>query len=199
MNRNLFRTATMAFFCIVILCSCSKEGENGNGGGNGKPTSYTVTFDSGGGTSVQSQTVERGEKATSPSNPTRSGYTFVFWHLKGATTAYDFNTPVNSNITLVAKWDQRLEATLRITVNPGAGWYTSLRVSRISGEGPAFYNIPTNSGTHTITVSPGTYRISYTYMSCTHYTCLSSGWSSNFTVSAGQARNISVVGTAVGW
>jgi uncharacterized repeat protein (TIGR02543 family) len=28
----------------------------------------------------------------------------MFWHLSGATTAYNFETPINSNITLIAKW-----------------------------------------------------------------------------------------------
>ena len=66
---------------------------------------YTVTFDSKGGSSVSSQTVEEGNKATNPKNPTRNGYTFAGWTLNGSN--YDFNSSVKGNITLVAKWNQK--------------------------------------------------------------------------------------------
>ena len=65
-------------------------------------TTYTVTFDSNGGSAVASQTVNKDAKATTPTNPTKSGYTFKEWQLNGQ--AYDFNTPVTSNITLKAVW-----------------------------------------------------------------------------------------------
>ena len=69
-----------------------------------KITKYTVTFDSNGGTAVPSQTVKSGEKATKPTDPTRSGYTFNGWYDKELKTAYDFNTRVTADITLYAKW-----------------------------------------------------------------------------------------------
>ncbi len=68
-----------------------------------KPTTYTVTFNSNGGTSVSAQTVEAGKTAKTPTAPTRSGYTFAGWYNGAA--AYNFNTPVNSNLTLTAKWN----------------------------------------------------------------------------------------------
>ena len=69
---------------------------------------FTVTFDSNGGSAVASQTVKEGEKAAKPANPTRDGYTFEGWFADEAlNTAYDFNTPVTSDITLYADWDRR--------------------------------------------------------------------------------------------
>ena len=69
---------------------------------------FTVTFDSNGGSAVASQTVKEGEKAAKPANPTRDGYTFEGWFADEALkTAYDFNTPVTSDITLYADWDRR--------------------------------------------------------------------------------------------
>ena len=67
---------------------------------------YTVTFNSNGGSAVTAQTVEAGEKATEPSDPTKDGYTFSGWYTSDTlTTAWDFSTDtVNSNITLYAKW-----------------------------------------------------------------------------------------------
>jgi len=69
---------------------------------------YTVTFNSDGGSPVPAnQEVKEGETATAPTtNPTKQGYVFMFWHLSGMATAYDFQMPVNSNITLVAKWEE---------------------------------------------------------------------------------------------
>ncbi len=67
------------------------------------PTVYTVTFDSNGGSAVTAQTIEEGQKATKPADPTKSGYDFKSWTLNGS--AYDFNTAVNGDITLVATWE----------------------------------------------------------------------------------------------
>lgn len=63
---------------------------------------YTVKFDSNGGSKVSSKEVTSGSKVTKPSNPTRTGYKFGGWTLNNK--AYDFNSKVTSNITLVAKW-----------------------------------------------------------------------------------------------
>ena len=66
-----------------------------------KIKTYTVAFNTGGGSAVSPQTIEHGSKATEPS-ATRAGYDFVQWLLNGA--KYDFNTPVTGNITLAAEW-----------------------------------------------------------------------------------------------
>jgi uncharacterized repeat protein (TIGR02543 family) len=65
----------------------------------------TVTFDSTGGSAVTSQSVASGRTATSPADPTLTGYTFVEWCAdSGLSTAFDFSTPITSNTTLYAKW-----------------------------------------------------------------------------------------------
>ena len=66
-------------------------------------TTYTVTFDSDGGNAVTEQSVESGETAIKPADPTKEGYTFKGWYL--GETEYDFTTPVAENITLKAKWE----------------------------------------------------------------------------------------------
>lgn len=63
---------------------------------------YTVTFDSDGGSAVDPQIVESGAKATAPADPTKSGATFNEWQKDGV--AYDFDTPVTADITLTATW-----------------------------------------------------------------------------------------------
>ena len=64
---------------------------------------YMVTFDSNGGSTVEEQMVHFGDKASKPADPTLMGYVFTGWTLSGSD--YDFDTPVKSNITLVAVWN----------------------------------------------------------------------------------------------
>lgn len=64
--------------------------------------SYTVKFDSAGGSAVDDQHIESGDKAKKPADPVREGYTFVGWQLDGED--YDFSKPVTKAITLTAVW-----------------------------------------------------------------------------------------------
>ena len=68
------------------------------------PPSYVVAFNSYGGSNVVPQSVVEGQTAVEPEDPIREGYEFIKWELNG----YDFNfeTPIYSNITLVAKWEK---------------------------------------------------------------------------------------------
>ncbi len=70
----------------------------------------TVTFDSQGGSAVESQTDEIFFKATKPDDPTRTGYNFLGWFDGTGDTArpYDWNQPVTENITLYAHWQQKI-------------------------------------------------------------------------------------------
>ncbi len=73
-----------------------------------EPSVFTITFNSDGGTSVASQSVTEGQKATAPANPAKNGYTFAGWY--NGNTKYDFNSAVTGNLTLTAKWEQVEEA-----------------------------------------------------------------------------------------
>ena len=67
-------------------------------------TYYDVSFDSNGGTAVDTQkNVQYGTTATKPENPTREGYRFLGWFTKDG-KAFDFSTPITGDITLVARW-----------------------------------------------------------------------------------------------
>ena len=71
----------------------------------GEVSSYTVKFDSQGGTEVPSLTVEKGKEITLPEPPTREGYEFAGWYLS-ADSAEVFldKTEITKPITLYAKW-----------------------------------------------------------------------------------------------
>ena len=68
---------------------------------------HTVTFNANGhGTAPDSQVVAYGGKATQPTNPTATGWSFSGWYKEAAcTNAWNFSTDtVTSNTTLYAKW-----------------------------------------------------------------------------------------------
>ena len=67
-------------------------------------TTFTVSFRTNGGTTVEQQTITEGGTAAKPADPTREGYEFTGWLLDGQ--PYDFSTPVTGNITLDAAWRQ---------------------------------------------------------------------------------------------
>lgn len=73
-------------------------------GGGISDIKYNVVFDSNGGSFVTTKVVSSGEKVSEPAQPTRKDYEFVEWRYNGV--AYDFNTPVTGNITLVAEWKE---------------------------------------------------------------------------------------------
>ena len=60
----------------------------------------TVTFDNNGNKAIE--TIDKGNKVTKPADPSRSGYVFSGWY--DGTSKWDFNTVVNDDITLTAKW-----------------------------------------------------------------------------------------------
>ena len=66
---------------------------------------FAVTFDTNGGSIVPVENVLNGQKATKPTNPTKTGYTFDGWYKEETcTNPYDFATSVQNALTLYAKW-----------------------------------------------------------------------------------------------
>ena len=45
---------------------------------------YTVTFDSNGGSAITARSIQAGQKATKPDDPTKDGYDFKGWTLNGS-------------------------------------------------------------------------------------------------------------------
>ncbi|MDO5062288.1 MAG: BspA family leucine-rich repeat surface protein [Peptostreptococcaceae bacterium] len=63
-----------------------------------------VSFDSRGGSSVLPIEVESGNPISEPIEPTRARHNFKGWYVSSS-TPWDFNDPVNSDMTLYAHWD----------------------------------------------------------------------------------------------
>ena len=107
-----FGTATRAMAAKVFVVL--------SGSPSPAKASYTVTFNSNGGSAVKAQTVKSGAKASKPADPAKAGYAFKGWYSdKSLTKAYDFNSTVRSNLTLYAKWEKK--ATYTVTFNSNGG------------------------------------------------------------------------------
>lgn len=129
---------------LAVFASCSNDDDD--------KTVYTVTFETDGGSPVPPvQRVEEGSMANAPStNPAKAGYAFVFWHLSGATTAYNFQSPVKGDMTLYAKWQEEATAEYwQVTWNLNGGTWPSddNHAMRVLKEGTlAEPNAPTKTG-----------------------------------------------------
>ena len=67
---------------------------------------YTVAFDTNGGSAVADVTVAHGDKLTKPADPARSGYAFDGWYTENTyENPYDFHAAVTGSLTLYAKWN----------------------------------------------------------------------------------------------
>lgn len=92
--KKSFFFVCLCMLALAMVVSCAEPEE--------EVKSYTVAFDSNGGSEVSTVVVKEGEKVAKPENPLMDGYGFISWMLDGK--LYDFNSAVNSDITLTAKW-----------------------------------------------------------------------------------------------
>lgn len=108
----------MVFTCAAGLAACGTKGDGG-GGGNG--TTYTVTFETVGGTAINPVEVKAGNTVARPADPTKTGAEFIDWFTTSTYEGepYDFSTPVNSNLTLYAQWSDENYAVV-FDVNGGS-------------------------------------------------------------------------------
>ncbi len=136
-------------------------------------TTYTVTFNTDGGSTVESQTIKSGEKATKPADPTKTAidsetYTFDNWYTSddnGTTlseTAFDFNTVITDNITLYAKWNTT--ALYSITIESANGTVKASKTSKITKSEKITLTVTPNDGYElgTLSVKNGDTEITVT-------------------------------------
>jgi|GEM_PF-5602077 len=73
------------------------------------PVQYIVSFDLNyaSSPSFPSITLNAGQTIDKPSDPSRTGYTFLNWTTDSAgTNAFTFGNPINANVSLFAQWEQ---------------------------------------------------------------------------------------------
>lgn len=109
------------------LVSCSDDS-----GENNQDMYFTVSFDSQGGSEVESQKIKSGELAVKPENPTKDGVVFTGWF---TSTKFDrewnfVEDVVNKDVTLYAKWLEEDEVCLVSFETNGGSKAEQVRVEK---------------------------------------------------------------------
>ena len=65
---------------------------------------YTVTFNTNGGNTINSQKIRYNSVVNKPDDPIKNGFIFKGWQLNGVN--YDFNSKVTKDIILIAVWEK---------------------------------------------------------------------------------------------
>ncbi len=104
---------------------------------------YDITFDSQGGSSVDAQMVDFGSLVSEPTVPSRDGYEFLYWYTDNMEVAYDFSSPVASDLVLNAAWEELIYYD--VTFNAEGGTEV-LSQSVLEGENASVPLEPTKEG-----------------------------------------------------
>ena len=99
---NFLKNAAIAASVVMVLAlpyGCKSD--------DPEVRKFAVRFDSRGGSAVESQIVNEGEKVTKPADPTKANSTFVAWYKEvSLENEWDFdNETVQMHMTLYAKWN----------------------------------------------------------------------------------------------
>lgn len=113
-------------------------------------SSYTIRYQTDGGSAVAQQLYDHGEYFQFPSAPEKSGYTFGGWYNEDFTQEYTERVTVRENVTLYAKWIENSVAVsdangLRaIAENPSGTYHLTDDINLMGG---AWSPIPEFTGT----------------------------------------------------
>ena len=103
--RKIVLTVLVAALLLLTFVGCA-------------PKTFTVTFDTDGGSTVAAQTVKEGEKATRPANPTKTDFEFDNWYTaKTGGEVFDFDKEVTGDVTVYARWTAVSAKTVTFKVN----------------------------------------------------------------------------------
>lgn len=124
----------------------------------------TVKFDTDGGSTIAATELAKGSKLQLPSTPTKIGYVFEDWYLNDK--PYDFSQPVESDMTLKAKWEKRETSSSTSSNGTKTPQVTGITVKNLSVE-------EGQTATQTVTVLPSAaeYSLSVTSAAESIATC----------------------------
>ena len=104
-------------------------GGGGGGGGGGAVSTYTLTFDTNGGSAIDKITKDSGTTIDLAAyKPTRAGYTFAGWFSDKALTKTVTSVKLTANTTVYAKWTQNGGTAQNpfVDVKEGAYYYDAV-------------------------------------------------------------------------
>ena len=102
-----FFKIVVAFLCLIAMLTCAVACSNGEESSQSAEhdhdTYYTITFQSNGGTPIDSIKVKGGHHATEPTAPILENHIFCRWLLDGRPFFFD-TKQIKEDITLEAQW-----------------------------------------------------------------------------------------------
>jgi uncharacterized repeat protein (TIGR02543 family) len=110
------------------------------------PTTFTVTFNSDGGTAVSPKTVNAGGTVDAlPTAPTKKDYIFDGWYTlqNGRGDRFTETTTVNDNITVYANWNTAAPTTHIVTFNNDGGTTPAVPATKTVNHGGTVDALPT--------------------------------------------------------
>ena len=117
-----FALVLTLFLALFTMTACEETDPDPDP--NPEPIEYTVTFNTDGGSSVDAQTVEEGQTATAPADPTKEGYDFILWYTTDDTVEFDFSTPITADLTINAYWQEIIpEKTNEDYIDEDIAWF----------------------------------------------------------------------------
>ncbi len=116
--KKVFTRVVVTSLALIGLASCKQSNEETTSAPTTvAPTTSTsstttnqevlVSFDTAGGSGINSQNVAIGSKVIKPDDPTKDGYVFIGWFESNEETAnaWDFdNNTISNPVTIYAKW-----------------------------------------------------------------------------------------------
>lgn len=106
-NGITFHVNSLSPFAIGWYKNTPTPGGGGGGGGGGAVSTYTLTFDTNGGSAIDKITKDSGTTIDLAAyKPTRAGYTFAGWFSDKALTKAVTSVKLTANTTVYAKWTQ---------------------------------------------------------------------------------------------
>ena len=135
----LVMTLCLAFTAVACEDEAARDSSStGKDSASAPKATYTVMFETNGGSAIESASVTEGEKLAKPASPKKEGYAFVGWYLDGAFEyAYDFSAPVNSRLKLYARYAQYTEKEFAVNYYVDGNLYATA-----STAGGVVYDMP---------------------------------------------------------
>ena len=126
---GVYKVKTGVTEVTVAATFKSTGGGGGGGGGGGAVSTYTLTFDTNGGSAIDKITKDSGTTIDLAAyKPTRAGYTFTGWFSDKALTKAVTSVKLTANTTVYAKWTQNGGTAQNpfVDVKEGAYYYDAV-------------------------------------------------------------------------
>ena len=128
-NDGTYKVNAKATALTVAATFKASSSGGGGGGGGGAVSTYTLTFDTNGGSAIDKITKDSGTTIDLAAyKPTRAGYTFAGWFSDKALTKTVTSVKLTANTTVYAKWTQNGGTAQNpfVDVKEGAYYYDAV-------------------------------------------------------------------------